>query len=173
MSPSAYWVRPGRLKSSLKDIFLPLWCSRPSLQCVSHARTFDNSAFTFGSPLFLECRTAQANGIQIYLHQKKPSTLTTSTSENQQYTGNSISTGSVTTTPQVKRPIRVLKLQPQQQPLSQQSVTTSTLQPLRVSPNLPTNSGPYLAPLAAAPTRDTQIVYEVNCFPNRESGPFW
>ncbi|KAL5970412.1 Hypoxia-inducible factor 1-alpha [Taenia solium] len=82
------------------------------------------------------------------------------TSENQQYTGNSISTGSVATTPQVKRPIRVLKLQPQQQPLSQQPVTASTLQPLRVSPSLPTNSGPYLAPLAAAPTRDTQIVYE-------------
>ncbi|KAH9279009.1 hypothetical protein ECG_08543 [Echinococcus granulosus] len=119
------------------------------------SNTFDANIRCLHQPI----GNAQTDGIQVCLHQKIASTSTTGTSESRHHNGNSMSTV-VATTPQVKRPIRVLKLQSHHQPLSQQPVAESTLQPLRVSPSLPTNSAPYLAPLAAAPTRDTQIIYE-------------
>lgn len=108
--------------------------------------------------------------IHVYMHKTKAqSTLVTEASENRHVispsmpkTGTSTAATITTTAAQVKRPIRVLKLQTQQS-LPQQPMATPTLQPLHVSASLPT-SGPYLAPLAANASRESQIVYEVSFF---------
>ncbi|VDN99501.1 unnamed protein product [Rodentolepis nana] len=111
----------------------------------------------------------QLSGIQIYLHQSKPTPENSSQSKGRQLVGSSssssvssssssLSLGSTNTIiTQVKRPIRVLKLQPQRPSLPPQPVQpTPTLQPISVTSNLPnTTSGPFLAP-----ARDAQIIYD-------------
>ncbi|KAM3186510.1 hypothetical protein ACTXT7_004189 [Hymenolepis weldensis] len=103
----------------------------------------------------------QPSGIQFYLHQPKPIPDKSCQREGRHLIGSSssLSLGSTTTTTtaQVKRPIRVLKLQPQRPSLPQQPVRpTPTLQPISVTSSLPnTTSGPFLAP-----ARDAQIIYD-------------
>ncbi|KAM7539392.1 hypothetical protein Aperf_G00000054354 [Anoplocephala perfoliata] len=101
----------------------------------------------------------QLSGVQFYLHQSKPSTVKACQNEGRRLISSSLSLESASTT-QEKRPIRVLKLQPQRRSLPRQPLTAPNLQPISVTSRLPSNSGPYLAPLTATPARDAPIAYE-------------
>ncbi|VDD80095.1 unnamed protein product [Mesocestoides corti] len=114
----------------------------------------------------------QSHGVEAYLQTKPHSNFTSlsqfAREEPRHLIGNSrqrlLASHPTTANLPVKRPIRVLKIQPYFQPHHQEmkpqqqnkQVTTLT----SMSANLTVNTGPYLTPLAAASSRDTSVVYE-------------